>query len=85
MRGLACSYVLVWHRGQIGAAQGVRSSEDQARFTLSIPHLRNTRSTSNVLFPVLESAEVVWDDARGDLTVGAARAPSACLIGLRQS
>ena len=84
MRSRATSYVLVWHRGTIGEARGVNGWEDQPRMTLAVPHLRNTGSASEVLYPALGLVEVTWDDARGDLTVDAVRAPSACLVALRQ-
>ena len=84
MRCPATSYVLAWHRGRIGEARGGDGWEDQPQMTLPVPHLRDTGSTSEVLYPALGLAEVAWDDARGVLTVDIARAPSACLIELRQ-
>ena len=83
MRSSAVSYVLVWHRGELGAVQGEDGSEDRAKMTLSIPHLRNMDSISEVLYPALGPANLGWDDARGDLTIDAARAPSAYLIEIR--
>lgn len=82
MRNPASSYVLVWHRGKIGEAGGVDGWEDQPRMTLPVPHLRNTGSTSKVLYPALGLGEVAWNDALGSLTVEAAQAPWACLIEL---
>ena len=84
MRSPATSYVLVWHRGTIGQARGVDGWEDQSRVTLPVMHLRNTGSASEVLYPALRFDEVTWNDARGDLTVDAVRAPSACLVALRR-
>ena len=84
MRCPASSYVLVWHRGLIGEPQGVDGSEHQPRMTLPVPHLRDTCSVSEVLYPALGLTEVAWEDGRGDLIVDAAHVPSACLIELHQ-
>lgn len=84
MRSPATSYVLAWHRGRIGEARNGDGWKDQPQMRLPVPHLRDTGSTSEVLYPALGLAEVAWDDARGVLTVDTARAPSACLIELRQ-
>jgi alpha-galactosidase len=82
MRSPASSYVLIWHRGRIGAPQVGVGCEDRLRMTLPVPHLRDTCSAAEILYPALGFVEVAWDDERGDLTVDAARVPSACLIEL---
>ncbi len=54
------------------------------QMTLPMPHLRDTDSTSEVLYPALGLAAISWDDTRRVQTVDTAQAPSACLIELRQ-
>ncbi|MGO8723981.1 MAG: alpha-galactosidase [Acidimicrobiales bacterium] len=85
MRASGATYVLAWHRGEFADAVVGESREDPSRMTLPVPHLRNTGSASELLYPPLGGAEIVWQDEGGQLTVGLPRTPSACLVELRRS
>ncbi len=81
MRGPAASYVLVWHRGELGGPR--EDPQERPAATLPVPHLRHTGASGQVLYPTPGRAEIAWDDGRGELTVELARTPTACLIDLR--
>jgi alpha-galactosidase len=85
MRAPSASYVVVWHRGQIGDGPGTGTASTHsgpATMALPVAHLRATHAVAEILYPVLGGGMADWNSSTGELTVRLPRAPSACLVRL---
>ena len=72
LRAPGVSYLTVWHRGSARA--------DPAEVVISLPRLRGRQAQAEVLYPLVNPAELGWDARAGELAVSLPRTPTACLI-----
>ena len=92
MRSAGATYLVVWHRSDIGPWREDETAAGPAPLgpfspgtgvaLLPIAHLKGKHVAAQVLYPSHGSASVEWHAAPGELVVSLPSTPSACLVAL---